>query len=74
MQLLLMIGIWTPSSTDEEYRTQYPESGIHGVDSGIQGSVGFPYIGRAVSSFQLNGHTIGVCLWTQKLEPNTSPH
>ena len=54
----------------EEYRIQYPESGIHGVDSGIQGCAGFPYIGHAVSSFHLNGHNIGFCLRTQKLEPN----
>ena len=70
MQLPLMIGIRTPSSTDEESSIQYLESGIQGVESGIQGCVGFPYIGRAVSSFHLNDHSIGFHPQTQKLEPS----
>jgi len=32
----LKIGIWTLNSTDKESRTEYLESGIHGMESRIQ--------------------------------------
>ena len=38
------IGIQNPSSTDKEYRIQYLESGILGVESRIQDCLGSPDI------------------------------
>ena len=35
-----------PESTELESGIQYPESGIHSVESRIQDSPGFPYMGR----------------------------
>ena len=36
-----------PESTELESGIQYPESGIHSVESRIQDSPGFPYMGRS---------------------------
>ena len=44
----LQIGIWSPGSTDKEFRIQYLESGIHVVESRIQDFLGFPFIGRKI--------------------------
>ena len=46
-------GFWlnqdrAPSSTDKGSRIQYLESGIHGVESRFQDSLGFLYMGRSV--------------------------
>jgi len=46
----LLIGIRNPSFKDEESGIQYVESGIQGVESRIQDCLGFPYLGRKVSS------------------------
>ena len=42
-------GLWNldPSSTDEEYRIQGLQFGIHNVESTIQDCLGLPYIGGA---------------------------
>ena len=37
---------WNPESTELESGIQYPESGIHRVESRIQDCHGFPYMGR----------------------------
>ena len=50
------IGIRNPSSTDEEPGVQYLESGIHGVESRSQDSLGFRYMGREVSINALRFH------------------
>ena len=39
-----------PESTELESGIQYPESGIHSVESRIQDSPGFPYMGRLSES------------------------
>ena len=39
-----------PESTELESGIQYPESGIHSVESRIQDSPGFPYMGRIIIS------------------------
>ena len=38
-----------PESTELESGIQYLESGIHSVESRIQDSPGFPYMGRSIS-------------------------
>ena len=37
---------WNPESTVLEFGIEYPESGIHSMESGIQDCPGFPYMGR----------------------------
>ena len=39
-------SFWNPESTVLESGIQYPESGIHSMESRIQDSPGFPYMGR----------------------------
>ena len=39
-------SFWNPESTVLESGIQYPESGIHSMESGIQDCPGFPYVGR----------------------------
>ena len=39
--------MWNPESTDME-------SGIHSVESGIQDSLGLPYMGRLLRKFKRN--------------------
>ena len=39
---------WNPESTVLESGIQYPESGIHRMESRIQDCPGFPYMGRLV--------------------------
>ena len=38
---------WNPESTVLEFGIEYPESGIHSMESGIQDCPGFPYMGRS---------------------------
>ena len=40
-------SFWNPESTVLESGIQYPESGIHSMESRIQDCPGFPYMGRA---------------------------
>ena len=40
---------WNPESTVLESGIQYPESGIHSMESRIQDCPGFPYMGRSLS-------------------------
>ena len=49
-EISLLIGIRYPSFNDEESGIQHLESGIQGVESKIQDCLGFPYLGRNVSS------------------------
>ena len=39
-------SFWNPESTVLESGIQYPESGIHSMESRIQDCLGFPYMGR----------------------------
>ena len=39
-------SFWNPESTVLESGIQYPESGIHSMESRIQDCPGFPYMGR----------------------------
>ena len=39
---------WNPESTVLESGIQYPESGIHSMESRIQDCPGFPYMGRCI--------------------------
>ena len=39
-------SFWNPESTVLESGIQYPESGIHSMESRIQHCPGFPYMGR----------------------------
>ena len=39
---------WNPESTVLESGIQYPESGIHSMESRIQDCPGFPYKGRTI--------------------------
>ena len=39
-------SFWNPESTVRESGIQYPESGIHSMESRIQDCPGFPYMGR----------------------------
>ena len=39
-------SFWNPESTVLETGIQYPESGIHSMESRIQDCPGFPYMGR----------------------------
>ena len=39
-------SFWNPESTVLESGIQYPESGIHRMESRIQDCPGFPYMGR----------------------------
>ena len=41
---------WNPESTVLESGIQYPESGIHSMESRIQDCPGFPYMGRRIRS------------------------
>ena len=50
MGISLLIGIRYPSFNDEESGIHHLESGIQGVESRIQDCLGFPYLGRNVSS------------------------
>ena len=40
-------SFWNPESTVLESGIQYPESGIHSMESRIQDCPGFPYMGRS---------------------------
>ena len=42
-------SFWNPESTVLESGIQYPESGIHSMESRIQDCPGFPYMGRLSS-------------------------
>ena len=42
-------SFWNPESTVLESGIQYPESGIHSMESRIQDCPGFPYMGRYVN-------------------------
>ena len=41
-------SFWNPESTVLESGIQYPESGIHSMESRIQDCPGFPYMGRPI--------------------------
>ena len=41
-------SFWNPESTVLESGIQYPESGIHSMESRIQDCPGFPYMGRQI--------------------------
>ena len=47
-------SFWNPESTVLESGIQYPESGIHRMESRIQDCPGFPYMGRRFTCHVVN--------------------
>ena len=45
-------SFWNPESTVLESGIQYPESGIHSMESRIQDCPGFPYMGRIICQIE----------------------
>ena len=67
---------WNPESTVLESGIQYPESGIHSVESRIQECSGFPYMGRKTEPLLtlepgLYPHTVS-CDGTERDSPRTN--